>query len=176
MKDTRMKRIFPIFILLIAGVAASAQTMEQEVARVREQLGVSDSTPISLGDSKLSSANPLKVYIAVGLDMEVRKRTVKRIDDWNKHDAAKYGALTIVSDLSQADVILCHYDDRDLAVNAYIPGHSYILAPKGNGYEVLWRYQGTSFQPRHRLPLPSPTGAAGQKMDDHFFDMLKHRK
>jgi hypothetical protein len=179
-----MKRIPLTFaLLLVLGLTASAQTMEEEVERVREQLGVPESTPITLADSSnLPTANPLKVYLALGLDMEVRKLTIERIDDWNKHDAQKYGALNIVSELSQADVILIHFSDRDRAYSkvrgtegnihttTYIPGNSYIIVPKGNGYEVLWRYQGKSIERKHGPGVP------GQTMRDHFFDMLKHRK
>src|SRR5437762_3426055 len=75
-----MKRLLLILVLmLVSGFVASGQTMEEEVARVREQLGVSESTPIKLADSSnLPTANPLKVYLALGLDMEVRKRTIER--------------------------------------------------------------------------------------------------
>jgi hypothetical protein len=182
-KESQMKRLALALVpLLLAAFHASAQTMQEEVARVRDQLGVSESTPITLADSPtLPTANPLRLYLALGLDMEVRKRTIERIDDWNKHDAQKYGALNIVSELSQADVILIHFSARDRAYSkvrgtegnihttTYIPGNSYIVVPKGTGYEVLWRYQGKSIERKHGPGVP------GQTMRDHFFDMLKHR-
>ena len=170
-------------VFVICAFPVSAQTMETEIGLIREQLGVSESTPITLANSPdLPTADPLKVYIAAGFDMEVRKRTSERIDEWNKKDAQKYGALTLVSELSQADVVLVQYSDKEhpiskvhsntstKAINTtvFIPGNSYIVAPKGNGYEVLWRYQGKAIE--------HGRGVAGQTMRDHFFDMLKHRK
>jgi len=130
----------------------------------------------------LPTADPLKVYIAAGFDMDVQKRTVERIDEWNKKDAKKYGALTVVTELSQADVILAHYSDRDRPISrvhgndktvnttTYIPGNSYIIVPKGQGYAVLWRYQGKWRE------SGAARGVPGQTMRDHFFDMLKHRR
>ena len=103
-----MKRTcLTFFLLVLVALDASAQTMEEEIGRVREQLGVSDSTPITLANSPdLPKADPLKIYIAAGFDMEVRNRTVERINEWNKRDAQKYGMLVVVSELSEADVIL----------------------------------------------------------------------
>ena len=158
------------------------QTMNAEIDLLREQLGVPASVPIAIANSPdLPKADPLRVYIAAGFDMDVRKRTTERINEWNKKDAQKYGALTVVTELSQADVILVQYSDKEHPINevggtsksvgtvTYIPGNSYIIVPKGQGYEVLWRYQGKSRE--HGLNK----GVAGQTMRDHFFDMLKHR-
>ena len=169
--------------LIFVSLTVSAQTMEEEIGRVREQLGVSESTPITLANSPdLPTTDSLKVYVAAGFDMDVRKRTTERIAEWNKKDAQKYGVLTVVSELSQADVILVQFSDRDHPISrvngtegnihttTYIPGNSYIIVPKGNGYEVLWRYQGKSIERKHGAGVP------GQTMRDHFFDMLKHRK
>jgi hypothetical protein len=167
--------------LLLCALTISAQTMSEEIERLREQLGVPDSVAITMANSSdLPTTDPLKVYIAAGFDMDVRKRTAERIDEWNKKDAKKYGALTIVSELSQADVILVQYSDRDhpithvggtakrVSTATFIPGNSYIIVPKGQGYEVLWRYQGKSLEHGRRLP--------GQTMRDYFFDMLKKRQ
>ncbi len=179
-----MKRIpLACILILLWAITLSAQTMEEEIGRVREQLGVPESTPITLANSSdLPATDPLKVYVAAGFDMDVRKRTTERITEWNKKDAQKYGTLTVVSELSQADVILVQFSDRDHPISrvhgtegnihttTYIPGNSYIIVPKGNGYEVLWRYQGKSIERKHGPGVP------GQTMRDRFFDMLKHRK
>jgi hypothetical protein len=157
------------------------QTLSNEIAQLREQLGVASSVPITMGNSdELPNTNPLKVYLATGFDMEVRKRTSERIDNWNKEQAKTHGALAVVTDLSQADVILVQYSDREhpitrvggntgkVSTATFIPGSSYIIVPKGEGYEVLWRYQGKS--------LENGRGVPGQTMRDHFFDLLKRRK
>ncbi|SRR5260370_1361062 len=111
--------------------------------------------------------------------MDVRQRTIERIDEWNKKDAKKYDALTVVTELSQADVVLVQYSDREHPISrvhgnekginttVFIPGSSYIIVPQGNGYAILWRYQGKSHE--------HGRGVAGQTMRDRFFDMLKHR-
>ena len=167
-------------LLLVCAQTISAQTMSGEIELLREQLGVLASVPITMANSPdLPKSGPLKVYIAAGFDMDVRKRTIERINGWNKKDAKKDGALTVVTELSQADVILIQYSDREHPITlvggsggrvtsaTFIPGTSYIVVPKGVGYEVLWRYQGKSLE--HSRDVP------GQTMRDHFFDMLKHR-
>jgi hypothetical protein len=169
--------------LLVSSFPVSAQTMGAEIDLLREQLGVSATVPIIIANSPdLPKADPLRVYIAAGFDMDVRKRTADRIDDWNKKDAQKYGALIVVTELSQADVILVQYSDKDHPIShvytntatkgvntaVFIPGNSYIVIPKDSGYEVLWRYQGKSLE-HSRRQIP------GQTMRDHFFDMLKKR-
>jgi len=157
--------------------------MDQEIRGLREQLGVSETIPIRLANSpNLPSVDPLKVYVAAGFDMDVRKRTTERIEDWNKKEAKKYGSLVLVTELSQADVILVQYSDKehpiskvsgnagDIHTKTYIPGNSYIVVPKDNGFEVLWRYQGKWRE------SGIARGVSGQTLRDHFFDMLKHRK
>ena len=168
-------------LLLSSAVTISAQTVGKETEMLREQLGVPPSVPITIADSPdLPNSDPLKVYIAAGFDMEVRKRTTKRVNDWNKKDAKKYGSLTIVTELTEADVILVQYSDRENPITrvggsggrvtsaTFIPGTSYIIVPKGGAYEVLWRYQGKSLEHSRAVP--------GQTMRDHFFNMLKKRR
>jgi len=165
-------------LLLVSGLTVSAQTMNAEIELLRQQLGVSASVPITMANSpELPKSGPLNVYIAAGFDIDVRKRTVERIENWNKKDARKHGVLTVVTELSQADVVLVQYSDREhpitevtgKASTTYIPGNSYIVVPKGNGYEVLWRYQGKWRESGLGKGVP------GQTMRDHFFDMLKKR-
>lgn len=168
-------------LLLVSALTVSAQTMSAEIDLLREQLGVSASVPITMANSSdLPKSGPLNVYIAAGFDIDVRKRTVDRINNWNKNDAKKHGALTVVTELSQADVVLAQYSDREHPITlvggtagrtssaTFIPGTSYIIVPKGQGYEVLWRYQGKS--------LEHGRGVPGQTMRDHFFDLLKKRQ
>ena len=93
-------------LLLLGALTISAQTMNEEIEQLREQLGVSASVSITMANlPDLPKSDPLKVYIAAGFDMDVRERTVERINDWNKKDAKKYGALKVVIEISQADVI-----------------------------------------------------------------------
>jgi hypothetical protein len=166
--------------LLHSEFGVSGQTMSAEIDLLREQLGVSASVPITMANSPdLPKDESLKVYIAAGFDMEVRKRTAERIEEWNKKDAVKYGALKLVTEIDQADVILVNYSDREHPITKvggtagqvgtaiFIPGNSYIVVPKGQGYEVLWRYQGKSHEFGKDIP--------GQTMRDHSFEMLKHR-
>lgn len=194
-----MKRIaFAAFLMFLFSVTSFGQTADEEASRIREQLGVDSSTPIALATtSTLPQANPLKVYLAFGLAMDIRDRMLERITDWNKKQGEKYGLIEVASDVRSADVILVHYSLRDNAQNVthttvgsgtvydpktggmitrpvsrtqtvtYIPGYSYIVRPTSNGFEIIWRYLGRSIEHDRRLP--------GQTMRDHFFDLLKAR-
>lgn len=109
------RRLSTLFILtFLLGVPAVAQTTKEEFARLRQHLAVSEEIPITLAESSsLPDDRPLKLYIATGLDMAVHANFTKWIDEWNRKDGKKYGAIEVVSELSQADVILARYTLRD---------------------------------------------------------------
>jgi hypothetical protein len=49
----------------------------------------------------------------MGLDITVRDRFAKWVDEWNRKDAQKYGAVVLVPQLGDADVILARYLVRE---------------------------------------------------------------
>lgn len=194
-----MKRLaFASLLLLLLSLPSFGQTAEEETDRLRSQLGVDPSVRITVADSPaLPDSTPIKVYLAFGLDTDVRAKMLERVADWNKKDGKKYGEVEVVSDLHAADVILAHYSMRDSAQSVtrttvgsatvydpatggtvtrpvartssatLIPGYSYIIRPTPTGLEIIWRYLGRSVEHGRGLP--------GQTMRDHFFDMLKER-
>jgi len=73
---------------MMCSLVALAQTMSAEIRLLRDQLGVPDSVPITMAESDdLLKSGALKVFIAAGFDIDVRKRTIDRINDWNSKDA-----------------------------------------------------------------------------------------
>jgi hypothetical protein len=102
--------IITITILLLLCASAVGQTMNEELSRLREHLGVPEDTPIKLATSStIPDKTPLKIYVATGLDIKVRDKFAEWIEKWNKEDAKKLGGLEQVSDITQADVILSRY-------------------------------------------------------------------
>ncbi|HEX6738288.1 MAG TPA: hypothetical protein VF310_08460, partial [Vicinamibacteria bacterium] len=59
---------------------------------------------------------PLKVYLALGLDVRVRENLTRWIEEWNKKDGAKRGpALALVGELAEAQVVLAREVETEKA-------------------------------------------------------------
>jgi hypothetical protein len=105
-----MRTSIVVFAFLLIASSATAQTMNEEVDRLREHLGVPPNTLVKLASSSnLPDKTPLKVYVATGLDIKVRDKFAEWIQKWNKDEAKKLGALEQVSDITDADIILSRY-------------------------------------------------------------------
>jgi hypothetical protein len=101
-------KTFTVLFLLCFSV--TGQTMNEELSRLREHLGLPADTPIKLAtSSRLPDKTPLNVYVATGLDIKVRDKFAEWIEKWNKEEAKKLGGLEQVSDITQADIILSRY-------------------------------------------------------------------
>lgn len=146
------------FTFICAGHIA-AQTMNDEIARLRAHLSVSDSIQVNTSSAPiLPKEYPLKVYIATGLDMVVHNNFVRWINEWNRKDGKKYGALEIVEDLNQANIILARYTLKDQVTTqqdsvtventtillsssrAIVPVYAYIIRRQPQRLEILSRY------------------------------------
>jgi hypothetical protein len=141
-------------LLLLSGilifffpVMSQAQNAEPEMQILRRHLGVPDKTVIdSSGKAELPQANPLKIFIATGLDLRVRDNFEKWVEKWNKSSGKKKGMLQTVSVLNQADIILSRRIDRNQIHQETRPvfyddvhysyfRHTFITIPIG-GYET----------------------------------------
>jgi len=106
-----MKRLFlflAISFLTVSG--AFAQSNAKEIANLRRHLNISDAEPIRVNtDTRLPAGSSLKIFLTVKRQGNEAKYFEKWVQDWNKKDAAKFGKLEIVSDISQADFVLAHF-------------------------------------------------------------------
>jgi hypothetical protein len=103
-------------ILCLSATFAAGQTPGEEMARLRQMLELPDSATISLAAApELPAANPIKLYITTGLDLGVRWNFLKWVDEWNRKDGKKHGAVVLVSDAASADVTLARLVDREKA-------------------------------------------------------------
>ncbi len=138
---------FAFALLLVTYNCTSAQSVDAEIARLREILNVPPSTPIVPSKSPLPEVSPIKVFIAVGQDQKIHNAFTKRMNEWSKKDGLKYGVIEIVSNVSDADVILARYAVRlnDVSPPSYtaplIPmrSYSYLIIRKPDKLEMLWR-------------------------------------
>lgn len=159
---------FGAFLLMCS--SSTGQTMNEELSRLRAHLGVPADTSIQLANSSaLPDKNPLKVYVATGLDIKVRDKFAEWIEKWNKEEAKNLGSLEQVSDIAQADIILSRYTLQEQVstqtassvgpatvydpatkstvttpvARTYsynlVPVYLYLIARKAEGLDILWR-------------------------------------
>lgn len=112
-----------------------------EYAVMRQYLKVEPSTPVTLVESKtLPDADPLRLKIA-GDNPVANDEIIKWAEEWNKREAKKYGAVSVVSDFDQADVTLViHKGSETKAAANYLPTVSgFLVVEKSAGLEVIWK-------------------------------------
>jgi hypothetical protein len=178
-------------------VCAGAQTVNEELATLRQNLGVSSEMPIHTSQAPLPGGSPLKAYIAVGLELDVQRNFQNWTDEWNRKYGKKHGQVELVSSIAQADVILARYIDRSkttsqietstraarawdpatgeivgrpvAVTNSYsvAPVVCYILLQKTDGLEIVYRYADVA--------RVSESKHAGELLRDNFFSMVMAR-
>ena len=112
---------------------------KDEFTRLRAQLKMSPSMQVILSESKdLPRGNPLKLYLAID-DDQVSKSIDKWVQQWNRSDGAKYGWIELVSDMAEADVYLARHRGSRAIVEVMPTATVYLVIPKSDGLEVVWR-------------------------------------
>ena len=162
--------------LLIFAAAASAQSVDAEMAMLRELLKVPDSTEIVPSTSPLPLASPIQVFIVVGTDPKTQKAFAKRFAEWNQKDGLKYGMVEQVASLSDAEVVLVRHDIR---LNGPPPSYSlplvpirsysYLIAHGPDRLQILWR---TVFEGYSDVTDTESFGGAVRR---EFFKRMKSR-
>jgi hypothetical protein len=112
-----------------------------EFAVMRQYLKVEPSTPVTLVESKtLPDADPLRLKI-VGDNPVSSSEIIKWAEGWNKREAKKYGAVSIVSESEQADVTLViHKGSEALAATIGPMISIFLVVEKLTGLEVIWKH------------------------------------
>lgn len=171
-------RAYLAFLVLATALVAPSTSPAQDLASreemraIREQIGVSDATPVVLASSSDLPAEPLRVYLAVGLDAAARNYFESVTREWNKKHAKKYRTIELVGDLASANLVYVHFERPDLtrsetqtttstvqvadpnggparnevvpstSTTTVFPQYSYWLVRSGSGYGVLDRQGG----------------------------------
>lgn len=174
--------IATLLLLLTFCAAASAQTADEELARLRQHLGVPEGTQITTAaNAVIPNVSPLKVFVAVGLDTTVRDNYVRWFKDWNGKQGKKYGQIDLVDEMSKADIILARYVLRDhistrtepgkwyeITREAHVsPAYNYMLLPAGNGFTIVWRDTGAGYTTDNKR--------SGEAMAKQLMKMLRAR-
>lgn len=176
-------KTFPLLILaLLVWDLAPAQSIDAELVKLREFLKVPAATKIVPSTAPLPSGAYLKVFIATGAEKDLYQVFVKRINEWNKKNGERFGRLEVVSDVSEAQVVLAWYsiriekmthppDDTPSDERICCPerGYSYLLVRNQDGFAMLSRIIIEGY------PLPSSRESSGSTLRAEFFKRMKAR-
>lgn len=115
-----MKRILILVLgICLASSSAFAQTANEEISRLKEHLELPAKAAISGQAAGIPQKDPIKVFVAVGLDSQTKANFVRWINRWNKSNTKKYPKMELVSEIAQADVVLARFMDRDSPATQY---------------------------------------------------------
>jgi hypothetical protein len=181
--------IFSAVVILSVCANAFGQKDAAELARLRLQIGASESTPITrAAQPALPLDRPLKVFITTAGDESASQEVLRSIKKINEKPQ-KYGWIEVVDSVSKANLILLHYEltekRRDVADHNMTmdPGlgsrigsggkseywvssefRSYVIARKPEGLEILARYQ-------RQVKLSEPR----KELSEALLDLLKRQ-
>ena len=104
-------RIAIVIALLASSEIISGQKTSDELAELRQILGVPASTPITKAKaSALPAERPLKIYISTAGDPDAMNQVNRLVREINEKDGGKYGTAAVVQSVSEANLILLHYE------------------------------------------------------------------
>jgi hypothetical protein len=197
-----MKNVLFLFLASILFVATTfGQTADEEFAILKKHVGIADSATFETQriDWKNPKTKPLKIYLALGIDMTVTDNYARWIAEWNRKNAAKYGSVAVVDSVADADIILVRYVERSSpstettssvssatvwnpATNSTVtrpvtrqysttiaPVYTYILQPLGGGRFAI------TYRDADTATFRS-TKRSGRNLWEDFEDILKERK
>lgn len=111
-----------------------------EFSRMRRLMKVAPSIPVIFVESKtLPDADPLRLKIA-GDDAVSSEKLMNWVGNWNKEQAKKYGGISLVSDVEQAEVTLVIHKGSESLAATIVPTISvFLVIEKPTGLEVIWK-------------------------------------
>jgi hypothetical protein len=190
-----------VLAALIALPAAGAEptSTEAELERLRRFLGLPAGARLSVAPAPVVPAGaPLRVFLAMGLDVRVRENLARWIEEWNRKDGARSGrTLAVVAEMAEAQVVLAREVDTDKARTTnqtfVMPGtapprssgttspqrttftvlqapvRSYVLAVESkDDLRILWRDVG--------LGVVEADSSTGRPLWDDFRKLLQNRR
>lgn len=184
-----LRIIFSTAVIFSVCTVALGQKDATELARLRTQIGVSESTPITPAGARTQPIEgPLRVYLSTAGDESASQEVLLSIKKINEKPE-KYGSIEVVGDLSKANLILVHYEltekrreetenrmtmdpgsnsrigsggKSDRYISSQVRG--YVIARRPEGFEVLARYE-------HKVNLSEPR----KDLSDALLTVLKRQ-
>jgi hypothetical protein len=122
-----------------------------EFDRLRVRLNAQPQAVVTKNEAGLlPQSRPLKLYLAIDPPRS-NDELVKWVGTWNKEQGDKYGLIELIPDRAQSDVSLVVYNTQLEMADPFGPGPResvmilpsavvFLVAPKGDGLDVLWEY------------------------------------
>jgi hypothetical protein len=182
--------------LALAGLPAAAQTLERELAALREHLKLPAAVALAPAESlALPPANPLRAHLATGLDLKTRENLERWIAEWNAKDGKRRGVIELLPAAAGADIVLARYTEPDKARTRTVAGadlfpaapgttrsgsrprftfemvpvYAYVIdARRPESWSILWRYAGQT--PREE------SKTSGRELWDGLRELLRERE
>ena len=171
-----MRVVNVLMVVFALAASATAQSVDTEMAMLRETLKVPDSNQIVPSTAPLPPISPMHVFVVVGTDPKTQKAFAKQFADWNQKNGSKYGTVEQVRNLSDAEVVLVRHDVR---LNGPPPSYSlplvpirsysYLIVRRPDKLEILWR---TVFEGYSDVTDTESFGGAVRR---EFFKRMKSR-
>ncbi len=171
------RRAIFLFVLLIACVTHLTEAQNKPQTPSADQLNYDEpynliellrlpaKTIITWNPGALRSQPTYKLFLGSRMDFTFEKEVKTWAQKWNDKHGRKYGEVSIVADIAQADIILARYQNlRELVEETVVteptksrsgtpnmivdtmkttlmarPQYSYLLLPKAEGLEIIWR-------------------------------------
>lgn len=125
----RLRTSVVIAILALSEISA-AQKANDELAELRQLLGVPASTPVTKAKaSALPAERPLRIYVSTAGDPDAMNQVNRLIRQISEKDADKYGPARVVQSISEANLILIHYELQSKRLQEADPAMA--MDPKG---------------------------------------------
>ena len=184
-----LRILVPTAVIFSVCTVALGQKDAAELARLRTQIGVSESIPITPAAGRTQPIEgPLRVYLSTAGDESASQEVLLFIKKINEKPD-KYGSIEVVGDLSKANLILVHYElmekrreetenrmtmdpgsnsrigsggKSDRYISSQVRG--YVIVRRPEGFEVLTRYE-------HKVNLSEPR----KDLSDALLSVLKRQ-
>ena len=114
--NRRLLIALPLLVLSPVTSVLAQVSEQEELAKIRRVLSLSDSASVKVAAAPaLPSVRPLKIHVATGLDVRVRRNFMDWIEEWNRKEGKTAGVLKVVTEPAEAHVILVRITEREKA-------------------------------------------------------------
>jgi hypothetical protein len=174
-------RIAIVIAILASSEVIAAQKTGDEFAELRQILGVPASTPVTKAKaSALPAERPLKIYVSTAGDSDAMNHVTGLIRQISEKDAGKYGPAAAVLWISDANLILLHYEmpskrlqeaDAEMALDPRGGNVAHRITTEVDGYVIARSASGLIIldQYSRRVNLHAPR----TELRDAFLKVLK---
>jgi hypothetical protein len=130
---------------------------DAEIDALRKQLGLSDTTPVSVTQDKSLPPGTVKVFLALGSGKSPKDNFLDWIKSWNKKNGKQYGQVEIAPGMENADIVLAWRMLPELAAKKEVTEEHQVSMPHiaGQGGLDPTMQQGKVLETRQVMMAPA---------------------